>query len=149
MDRPSRELSLLASLLFAACAFPRTAVVTPVRAMALVAPHARTIDVSAGDPVRGRGAFIDLQCHVCHRVAEDETLPPADSASDAPLLHDLSAEPAEAVGWKIVTRTRLAPESMYESEMVDSASAMTELQFVDLIAYLRNPAAARAGANGQ
>ncbi len=99
------------------------------------------MSLSSGNAVRGRKAFIDLQCPACHRVAEDETLPVRKDAWEGPLLHDLGAESAEAVGWKIVTRTELGPETLYESEMVESASAMTERQLVDVVAYLRDPAA--------
>jgi mono/diheme cytochrome c family protein len=117
--------------------------VTPVSAVPLIAPHAQAIDLSAGDPARGRSAFIALQCHACHRVAEDDSLPKVEEGWEGPLLDELGSESPEVVGWKIVTRTRLAPESIFESPMVESASEMTERQLVDLIAYLRNPAAGR------
>lgn len=90
--------------------------------------------------MRGRKAFLDLQCHACHRVAEDETFPVRKDAWEGPVLRDLDADSAEAVAWKIVTRTELGPD-FDESEMTEAASAMTERQLVDLVAYLRDPAA--------
>lgn len=138
-----KAAALVALLVLVACTEPRAAVVTPVSAVPFLSPHAQTIDLNAGDPARGRRAFIALRCNACHRVAGDETLPKVEGGWDGPALQNLGAEPPEAVGWKIVTRTRLGPESIFESEMVDSASAMTEQQLVDLVAYLRHPARGR------
>ena len=64
-------------------------------------------------------------------------------AWDGPLLHDLGKEPAEAVAWRIVTRTNVDAEGIYDTPMAEAASAMTERQLVDLVAYLRNPRAGR------
>jgi mono/diheme cytochrome c family protein len=118
------------------------AVFTPASGVLLFAAHSQqVISLSSGDAVRGRKAFLDLQCHACHRVAEDETLPVRKDAWEGPVLRDLDADSAEAVAWKIVTRTELGPDALYESEMTETASAMTERQLVDLVAYLRDPAA--------
>ena len=131
-----------ACLLLAACAAQPPAVVTPDAGSLFLAAHSREVlPLSSGDPVRGRAAFIALQCHACHRVAEDEALPAVEGAWEGPVLHDLGNQSPEAVGWTIVTRTRLGPESVFESPMVETAAAMTERQLVDLIAYLRHPAA--------
>jgi mono/diheme cytochrome c family protein len=92
-----------------------------------------------GDAARGRRAFIELKCHACHRVAEDSALPRFEGAWEGPPLRDLGKESVEEVAWKIVTRTHLAAESVYESPMAESASAMSEAQLVDLVAYLRAP----------
>jgi hypothetical protein len=133
---------LIAILFAAACAGPRAAVVTPVTSSPSISPHGNTIDLAAGDPAAGRATFVERQCHACHRVPEDASLPVFEGAWDGPVLGDLGDASAEAVAWRIVTRTRLAPESVFESEMVDAASGMTERQLVDLVAYLRRPAAA-------
>jgi mono/diheme cytochrome c family protein len=134
---------LIAALVFlAGCAARNPAVVTPVTGTLFFAAHAQQVlPLSSGDPEHGRAAFIALQCHACHRVAEDETLPVVEGAWDGPVLRDFAKESPEAVGWRIVTRTRLGPESLFESPMVESATTMTERQLVDLIAYLRDPAA--------
>lgn len=136
----------LSVVLIEACVAQVPAVITPASSVLLFAPHSQQVkSLSGGDAVRGRKAFLDLQCHACHRVAEDETLPVRKDAWEGPLLRDLAAESAEAVAWKIVTRTELGPETLYESEMTDAASAMTERQLADLVAYLRHPAAGAAG----
>ncbi len=135
----------LSALLAAGCATRTPALVSPAAGVLPAAPHSREVlPLSSGDPARGRIAFIDLQCHACHRVAEDERLPVRSDAWEGPVLHDLGKESAEAVGWRIVTRTELGPEALYESEMVEAASRMTNEQLVDIIAYLRDPAAGAA-----
>ena len=108
-----------------------------------IAAHSQqTSPLSSGYAPRGRLAFIDLQCFTCHRVTGDPTLPRTDRSADGPLLHGLGDEPSEAVAWKIVSRTRLDPDSILEVPMAGSAAAaMTERQLVDLVAYLRDPAA--------
>lgn len=134
----------IALVFLTACATLTPAVVTPVAGTLFFAAHAQQVlPLSSGDPARGREAFLALRCHTCHRVAEDETLPVMEGAWDGPVLRDFAKDSPEAVGWKIVTRTRLDPESLYDSPMEESASEMTERQLVDLIAYLRDPAAAK------
>ena len=126
-----------AALLAVACTSAPPMTVTPVTGSFSLAAHAQRVPpLSSGDAVRGRQAFLDLRCPACHRVAEDPSLK---GSSSGPLLHDLGKESAEAVGWKIVTQTRLAPDAMYESAMAEAASAMTDRQLVDLVAYLREP----------
>ena len=129
-------------LVFAGACAERTPVsLTPSMSVMPIAVHAREIDpLDNGDAARGRQAFIDLRCHVCHRVAGDETLPRFEGAEDGPVLHDLGRESAEAVAWRITARTSLDPESIYDSPMEESASAMTGRQLADVVAYLRNPA---------
>ena len=97
--------------------------------------------LSTGEPTRGRGAFIELRCHTCHRVAEDGSVPAFPGAWEGPLLQHLGRESAEAVAWKIVTRTSAHHDAVFESPMSESASAMTERQLADVVAYLRDPAA--------
>lgn len=135
---------LVAVGLLVSCSTQPPTVVTPAADALSLAVHSRQVlPLSTGDPGRGRAAFIDLQCHACHRVAEDDALPIVEDAWEGPLLSELGKESPEAVGWKIVTRTRLGPESIFESPMVESASAMTERELVDVIAYLRDPIAGR------
>ena len=131
-----RPLIPAALVLAAACS------TNPPQAPLSAAAHAQPVSrVATGDPVHGRRAFLDLHCNACHRVAEDPSLPRTAVAAEGPLLHDLGRETPETVGWKIVTRTELDPEAIFDSPMTDAASAMTERQLVDLIAYLRDPAA--------
>lgn len=108
------------------------------------APHARQVlPFSDGDARQGRATFVDLQCHVCHRVAGDDSLPVVEGATRGPVLKDLGSVPPEIIGWRIVTQTRHDPEALYDSAMTEAASAMSERQLVDVIAYLRNPIAGR------
>jgi len=97
--------------------------------------------LSTGEPTRGRSAFIELRCHACHRLAEDASIPAFPGAWEGPLLHHLSRQSVEAVAWKIVTRTSAHHDAVFESPMSESASAMTERQLADVVAYLRDPAA--------
>ncbi len=132
----------------ALCALSCTSSVPAVKgqmaALMQVSAHSRySANLSDGDPVRGRVAFVNLRCHACHRVAEDPKLPVYPGAWEGPLLHDLGKEPAEAVAWRIVTRTSLDSEAKFETPMAESASAMTDRQLVDLVAYLRDPRAGR------
>lgn len=136
-------ITLLAVFLFGACASQPPAILTPETGELGGITHSRAMmPLTSGDATRGRKSFIALQCHACHRVAEDKDLPLIDDAWDGPVLHDLGKEPAEAVGWRIVTRTSLGPESVFESPMEEYSSAMTERELVDIIAYLRDPSSA-------
>jgi mono/diheme cytochrome c family protein len=117
---------IFAALLLAACARPAP----------FVAPHAAGIDLATGDAARGRAAFIDLRCHVCHRVSGDDALPGRDW--QGPVLHDMRDALPETVAWRIVTTTRLAPRSRMQSEMRDTSAEMTRQQLIDLVAYLRS-----------
>jgi mono/diheme cytochrome c family protein len=134
---------LLSLLVMIGCGGPRTMFVAPVASMPLLVAHAHTADLSAGDPLRGRAAFIALQCHACHRVAEDDTLPEVEGGWDGPVLENLGAQPPEAVAWKIVAKGELSAEALYDTPMADAASGITDRQLIDLVAYLRNPAAAK------
>ncbi|HET7710890.1 MAG TPA: c-type cytochrome [Thermoanaerobaculia bacterium] len=131
-------LSVIALLLIAGCAGQPRAHISP---MVSFAPHSyETPELSTGVPARGRQAFIELQCHACHRVAGDPSLPKVEGAPEGRLLRGLCDESAESVAWKIVSRTDMSAESLYDdSPMHESASLMTERQLVDLVAYLRNP----------
>lgn len=136
-----RLLSALVAGLFAvACTTQPPAMLTPRTGGFAFAAHSIQVSgQSRGDAARGRAAFIDLQCYVCHGVTEDPTLPSFEGAMRGPVLHDLDKRSPEEVGWAIVTRTRLDPESVYETPMAEAASAMTEQQLSDLIVYLRDP----------
>jgi len=137
-----RLLSALIAGLFAfACTMQPPAIVTPrIGGLAFGVHRLQVPEQSGANPARGRAAFIELRCNSCHRILEDPTLPPPDVELQGPLLHDLGKRSPEEVGWAIVTRSSLDPESAYETPMAEAASAMTEQQLADLIAYLRAPA---------
>lgn len=131
-----RLLSALAAGLFAvACTTQPPAMLTPRTGGFAFAAHS----IRVSEQSRGRAAFIDLQCYVCHGVAEDPTLPSFEGTTRGRVLHDLGKRSPEEVGWTIVTRMRIDPESVYETPMAEAASAMTEEQLSDLIVYLRDP----------
>lgn len=141
-----RTPSVIATVLCAvSCTYAVPALTSRTATFTQVSAHSQhALRLSDGDPVHGRRAFVDLRCHACHRVAEDVTLPDYPGAWEGPLLHDLGKEPAEAVAWRIVTRIDLDPETLFETPMAESASAMTDRQLVDLVAYLRNPRAGKS-----
>ncbi len=93
--------------------------------------------LSEGDPKAGREAFAKLRCHVCHSVAGEQR------AARLP-LPDLSRQSSEAVANLIVSRSEVAPEALFdEMAMSTATSPMTLRELADLVAYLRNPAAAK------
>ena len=108
-------------------------------ALALFGTPARAGDSPA---VRGRTAFVELQCHSCHRVAEDDFLP-ASKHANGPLLERMGEWTVEQLKERIVSLTENDPEAIYDSPMTECASAMTMQQLDDVVAYLRNPASAR------
>ncbi len=136
----------IAALLVGACVarMPPPVQLTPSTGSFRLVAHAQldTVPLSSGDVVRGRRAFLDLRCHSCHRVAEDPTLPVATDAVEETLLKELGKYPPEAVAWKIVAQTSMDSEAVYDSPMEEPVSAMSERQLVDIVAYLRDPAAA-------
>jgi mono/diheme cytochrome c family protein len=142
VDRiPIRAVFVL--LLAAGCSSRPAALITPVMPASRAIAHAEVIEpLSSGVASRGREAFVELQCHACHRVAEDAGLPELADAWEGPVLSNLGELPPEAVGWKITTRAGSGPESEFESPMVEAASQMTARQLVDIIAYLRDPVSA-------
>lgn len=95
-----------------------------------------------GDPILGRQAFINLQCNSCHRVAEDPALP-APKSDDAPVLRGYRDRDPEAVANSIKARTCLDPRRVNLDAMSLQTQSITEWQLHDIVAYLRDPAAAR------
>ena len=88
-----------------------------------------------GDPIAGRRTFIEMQCVDCHRVAEDPALPLGRRTIAGPVLSDLKRYPPHELANRIV--------SPVDREMKDYAQPMNARQLVDVVAYLRNPAAGR------
>jgi len=87
-------------------------------------------------PSRGRQAFVDLRCHSCHRVAEDPALPGWEGVWEGPLLHDLGKDTPQAIAARIAARARRAP-------MAQAGAALNDGELADIVAYLRDPRAAK------
>lgn len=103
----------------------------------------RTLKFSDDNAARGRVAIVELRCHSCHRVAEDPALAEFPGALEGPLLHDLGKDSPEGMAWRLVSRTDLDPSAIYDTTMAEVSSSISDRQLVDLVAYLRNPRAAR------
>jgi mono/diheme cytochrome c family protein len=133
-----RRLVPLLLVLFAACATP---VVVHFGPHQLGAPVTLVNNPSLddGDPIAGRTAFLSVRCNDCHRVAEDPSLPRGARAIAGPLLENLARATPHQLADRIRNRKTGAGEMLYDREMKDYAETMTPRQFVDIIAYLRNP----------
>ena len=141
-SQPQRERMkrtfVIVSLLFASCSTP-----VPVRFGAHQSP-APVVAISnpflmQGDAVAGRRAFIDLQCHDCHRVAEDPGLPAGRRSIAGPLLERMDRYAAHELVERITSRKTGASEELFDRTMKDYAQPITARQLVDVVAYLRNP----------
>jgi mono/diheme cytochrome c family protein len=102
----------------------------------------------AGDPGRGKQAFVTLKCHECHRVAGVPDLPEPVASPPVPVA--LGGEiphvrtDGELVASIIHPSHRIARgypvESVTQggvSRMPDYADVMTVRQMVDLVAFLQ------------
>jgi mono/diheme cytochrome c family protein len=98
-----------------------------------------------GDPIAGRTAFLSVRCNDCHRVAEDPSLPRGARSIAGPLLENLARATPHQLAYRIRNRKTGAGEMVYDREMKAYAETMTPRQFVDIIAYLRNPKAPSRG----
>jgi len=101
----------------------------------------------SGDVDRGRTAFVELQCHTCHRVVGDDQLPAptADPAIPVALggtLHEVRTD-GYLVTSIIHPSHRLAgyPKdrvSVEGARMPDASYSMTVRQLIDITAYLQS-----------
>lgn len=95
-----------------------------------------------GDPVRGKAAFVELECYRCHTVSGEEGLPDPKSAVDAIGLGG-DVQEIRTDGYLVTSiihpshRIRPAQAVEGESAMPDY-SRMTVRQLVDLVAYLQS-----------
>lgn len=93
--------------------------------------------IDEGNPHEGRELFAKLRCDSCHTVSGTTGKGPHP-------LPDLTAYPPEAIANLIVERTDLAPEALFdEMAMSAAASQMSQKQLAHVVAYLKNPKAAR------
>jgi hypothetical protein len=107
-----------------------------------------TITLPKGEPERGRRAFGDLKCYVCHRVAGETNFPQPTSDLQGPDLdRSLSFRPASDVAAAIILpshsmsvktsaaiKTRLKDTQL--SPMGDFSGTLTVRQLADLLTYL-------------
>ena len=110
-----------------------------------------------GDPVRGREAFVKLECHSCHQVRGEPFPAPKDREAIGPELSEMG--PLHEVEYfveAIVNPSATVEKGKgYEgpdgsSKMPSFNDSMTVQELIDLVAYLRGlkpPAASRGGAS--
>lgn len=96
-------------------------------------------DLTMGDQLAGRHAFVALQCVDCHRVAEDPALPRGRRAIAGPMLSDLNRFTPRTLAHRITSSSTGASESLLDRTMKDYTQPMTARQLVDVVAYLRDP----------
>lgn len=108
-------------------------VVVAVAVMVSVGPRSSAATPPGGDPVAGHATFAKLRCDSCHSVYGEMRAKPA-----AHPLRDLSRQKPEAIANMIVARTHLAPEALFDEQVMStSASGMTRRELADIVAYLR------------
>jgi len=123
----------------------RSRTLVAVVAVTLAAAAACARSTSAGDPERGRRAFIEYKCTTCHDVV-GETLPPASVTPAVTLGGRVLLPPSEE---KLKTDITL-PSSHFavgypseqimkdgQSRMPDYSKVLKGEQVADLVAYLR------------
>jgi mono/diheme cytochrome c family protein len=125
-----KPIAIVSSLFLAACTMQPGAMSVSPAQMVVVHGASR---LTNGNADEGRKLFTKLRCDSCHAVSG--------SAAKVPHpLPDLSAQPPEAVAERIVQRTEIAPEALFdEMAMAGAASNMTHEELAHIVAYLRNP----------
>jgi len=108
-----------------------------------------TIVLPKGDSHAGRQAFVDLKCHLCHRVAGEKDFSPI-AEMQGPMLNAMlqqqsASEIASAIiapSHSLSVRTSEAVKArMWEqgkSPMGDFSRVLTVRQLADLVAYFRS-----------
>ena len=109
---------------------------------------ARGFRLPDGDPVAGKQAFLDLQCHACHKLPGEE-LPPISIAAPVTVMLGGPVSRVKTYG-ELVTAIinpshkliRRYPEDEVSSDgetfMPNMNELMTVRQLVDLVAYLQD-----------
>jgi mono/diheme cytochrome c family protein len=100
--------------------------------MLSVGPRSSAATRPGGDPAAGHAAFTKLRCDSCHSVYGEMRTKPAPHP-----LRDLSKEKPEAIANMIVARSHLAPEALFDEQVMSTtASGMTQRELADIVAYL-------------
>jgi mono/diheme cytochrome c family protein len=117
-------------------------------------PHGWKFTWPAGDPGRGRAAFIKFECYACHEVRTDTFPAPKDADKVGPELsamgplHDADYF-AEAIlnPGAVIEKGKHYEAPDGSSKMPSYNDSMTVQELVDLVAYLRGlkPAAGTRG----
>ena len=98
----------------------------------------------AGDPVKGRKAFVDFECFSCHQV-KGEKFPPGKKGDVGPELTGMGARhPTDYFLESVVNSNAVivegpgfaGPDGL--SKMPDYRDSMTVAQLIDLVAYLKS-----------
>ncbi len=98
----------------------------------------------AGDPVKGRQVFVDLECFSCHQV-KGEAFPPGRTGGPGPELTGMGSQhPAEYFAESILNPNAViiegpgftGPDGL--SKMPDYNDTLTVRQLLDLVAYLKS-----------
>jgi len=135
-----RRLAPLLLLLFvAACAGLVKVSVGPKYAFGRPIYFKDNPNLSDGDRVAGRRAFIEARCTDCHRVAEDPSLPLGPRAMAEPPLADLDRYAPRALYDHIIDRNTGKGVALYNREMGEYVERLSARQLVDIVAYLRDP----------
>lgn len=98
----------------------------------------------AGDPVKGRKAFVDFECFSCHQV-KGEKFPPGKKGDVGPELTGMGGRhPTDYFLESVVNPNAvivegpgfIGPDGL--SKMPDYRDSMTVAQLIDLVAYLKD-----------
>jgi len=110
------------------------------------ASSSKGFSLPKGDPERGRAAFVELQCHACHRV-EGVELPALDGQAETPVVLGGKVVRSKTYG-ELVTSIinpshRIAKgyrkdvvEVSGQSRMTNYNDVLTVTQLIDLVAFL-------------
>jgi hypothetical protein len=99
----------------------------------------------AGDPAAGRDAFVALQCHACHEVKSDPSVPMLTAVDPGPVLGPPTLglfSQGELVSAIVVPTHSVMdyggkPPGGELSRMGDFTEVMTVRQLVDIVSYLQ------------
>ena len=106
-------------------------------------PEGWKLSWPAGDPTRGRGAFVKLECFACHEV-RGERFPAPDPGKVGPELSSMAPlHPAEYFAEAIINPNAVVEEGRGyrapdgKSKMPSYNDLVTVQEVIDLVAYLK------------